>query len=237
MATTGIRDAVHRFRTSTHPVVSLLRDLLWVFLVVGGIALLLFAVSGTWPAVVTVESESMVPHMNVGDLVFVVSADRFGPLTSWEEGMSNGYQTFGDYGNVIIYRPNGDTAIHPIIHRAMYWVESGEVVPVTIEVNGYHFERNFTAPHAGFITKGDHNPNIDQVGAIQGIGPIEPVEREWIVGKALFAIPLLGYPALYLPYFAALIIIFLVLHELYLSSREKKEKAAKEKRTGKKSRR
>jgi signal peptidase len=237
MGPARIRDAVHRFRTSNHPVISLLRDLLWVFLVVGGIALVLFAVSGTWPAVVTVESESMVPHMNVGDLVFVVEEDRFGPLTSWEEGAASGFQSFGDYGNVIIYRPNGNDSIHPIIHRAMFWVEGGEVVPVTIQVDNYHFDRNFTSPNQGYITKGDHNPNIDQVGAIQGLGQIEPVEKDWIVGKALFAIPFLGYPALYLPQFAALIIALLILHELYLSSREKKEKAGREKRPGKKARR
>jgi signal peptidase len=234
MDPSGIREKVHQFNTSTNSFVALLRDLLWVFLVVGGIALILFAVSGTWPAVVTVESESMVPHMNVGDLVFVVEKDRFGPLTSWVEGQASGFQTFGDYGNVIIYRPNGNTAIHPIIHRAMFWVEEGEIIPVTIQVDSYQFDRNLTVPHAGYITKGDHNPNIDQVGAIQGIGQIEPVERDWIVGKALFSIPYLGYPALYLPQFAALIIVLLILHELYLSSREKKERAGKDKKSGKK---
>ena len=61
---------------------SILREFLWVIIVVGAIAALLFAVSGTWPAVVTIESESMVPHMNVGDLVFVVSADRFRGICS-----------------------------------------------------------------------------------------------------------------------------------------------------------
>jgi signal peptidase len=237
MGPTQVRDAISRFRNSTDPVISLLRDLLWVFLVVGGIALSLFVISGTWPAVVTVESESMVPHMNVGDLVFVVEKDRFGPLTSWEEGNASGFQSFGDYGNVVIYHPNGNTSIHPIIHRAMFWVEAGEVVPVIIHVDSSRFDRNITVPHEGYITKGDHNPNIDQVGAIQGIGQIEPVQKDWIVGKALFAIPFLGYPALYLPEFAGLIILLLILHELYLSSREKKKKAAREKSPRKKSRR
>jgi signal peptidase I, archaeal type len=237
MGLSGIRDAIRQFRTSDHPVTSLLRDLLWVVLVVGGIALALFTIAGTWPAVVTVESESMVPHMNVGDLVLVVEEDRFGPLTSWEEGSTSGFQSFGDYGNVIIYRPNGDSSIHPIIHRAMFWVEAGQVVPVTIQVNGNQYERDYTVPHEGYITKGDHNPNIDQVGAIQGVGQIEPVERDWIVGKALFAIPYLGYPALYLPQFAALIIILLILHEIYLSSKERKEKSSREKKPGKKGRR
>ncbi|HOS67931.1 MAG TPA: S26 family signal peptidase, partial [Methanoculleus sp.] len=57
------------FRESDNRVVSLARDLLWVVVVVGGIALALYLFAGTWPAVVTIESESMVPHMNVGDLV------------------------------------------------------------------------------------------------------------------------------------------------------------------------
>ncbi|HOI14555.1 MAG TPA: S26 family signal peptidase, partial [Methanoculleus sp.] len=52
------------FRESDHPVISLARDLLWVVAVVGGIALLLYLFAGTWPAVVTIESESMVPNMN-----------------------------------------------------------------------------------------------------------------------------------------------------------------------------
>ncbi|MDD1675773.1 MAG: S26 family signal peptidase [Methanomicrobiales archaeon] len=231
------RDPISRFRTSTHPVVSLLRDLLWVLVVVGGIALTLFAVSGTWPAVVTVESESMVPHMNVGDLVFVVEENRFGPLMSREEGVTTRFQSFGDYGDVIIYQPNGNTAIHPIIHRAMLWTDEGEVIPVIIYVDNTQYERNFTAPHEGYLTKGDHNPNIDQVGAIQGIGQIEPVKREWIVGKALFAIPLLGYPALHLPEFAAVIILLLILHELYLSSKDKRGKGKSGKETKKKGRR
>ncbi|MDN5341082.1 MAG: signal peptidase, partial [Euryarchaeota archaeon] len=78
--------AIRAFRESDRPVVSLARDLLWVAAVVGGIALALFLFSGTWPAVVTIESESMVPNMNVGDLVLVVDEDRFGPLTTWAEG-------------------------------------------------------------------------------------------------------------------------------------------------------
>ena len=85
-----------KFKNSDNKVISLLREFLWVVIVVGSIAALLFAVSGTWPAVVTIESESMVPHMNVGDLVFVVQEDRFGPLQSWTEGKEIGiYQIRG----------------------------------------------------------------------------------------------------------------------------------------------
>jgi len=49
----------------------------------------------------------MDPHMKIGDLVFVVSADRFGELQSWTDGKVSGYQKFGEPGDVVIYRPNG----------------------------------------------------------------------------------------------------------------------------------
>ncbi len=81
-----IRTLVSQFRTSDHWAVSLARDLLWIVAVVGGIALALFLICGTWPAVVTIESQSMVPHMNVGDLVIVVQKDRYGSFETWVEG-------------------------------------------------------------------------------------------------------------------------------------------------------
>ena len=98
---------IETFRKSEDPKIAFAREILWVVAVVAGIALVLFLASGTWPAVVTIESESMVPHMNVGDLVFVVSADRYGELQTWETGRNTGYQKFGDYGDVLIYSPNG----------------------------------------------------------------------------------------------------------------------------------
>lgn len=188
--------------------ISLLRDILWVVVVVGGIALFLFLVSGTWPAVVAVESESMIPNMQVGDLVFVVQKDRFGNLTTWEEGEETGYARFATqpdihgqmpYGDVIIYHPNGAEGVHPIIHRVIRWVEG--------------------SPHPGYITKGDNNKVADQETIYPGIGRIEPVKEEWIVGKAWFAIPLVGYLPLHIVEFAVIILILMVVHELYLRSR------------------
>lgn len=189
------------------------RDVAWILLVVGSIALLLFIFSGTWPAVVAVESESMVPNMNIGDLVFVVAPDRYGELQTWNESLSTGYGRFNEYpdlygnevyGDVIIYRPNGVDSVHPIIHRAVEWYDDGT--------------------YSGYLTKGDNNQNIDQAGGIQGIGQIMPVKQEWVVGKALFSIPFIGYIPLHIFEFAILIIILMVIHELYLGSREKKKK-------------
>jgi len=205
------------FRESDNRVVSLARDLLWVVVVVGGIALALYLFAGTWPAVVTIESESMVPHMNVGDLVLVVDEDRFGGLTTWVEGQQTGYSSFGDYGDVIVYRPNGADSVHPIIHRAMTYVDTAAV-----EESG--LAQFYADPHGGYITKGDNNPYIDQGNLrIAGIGMIEPVRKEWIVGKALVAVPLVGYLPLHLAEFAVIVIVIILIHDLILARRKGKE--------------
>lgn len=204
---------INKFLKSEEPAFSLARDIAWIIAVVGSVALVLFLFSGTWPAVVAVESESMVPNMNIGDLVFVVSADRYGELQTWNESLSTGYGRFNEYpdlqgnqvyGDVIIYRPNGVDSVNPIIHRAVEWYDDGT--------------------YAGYITKGDNNPYPDQMGGISGIGQIMPVEKEWVIGKALFSIPLIGYIPLHILEFAILIIILMFVHELYLNSREKKKK-------------
>ncbi len=214
----GIPTRVKRFLESDDPKAGWVKDALWIIGVVGGIALLLFLASGTWPAVVAVESESMVPNMNVGDLVFVAAADRYGSLTSWEEGEATGYVKFGDspdrqgkqvYGDVIIFRPNGDDSVHPIIHRAIAW-----------------YDENTTTP--GYITKGDNNPTIDQAAFYPGIGQIKPVQEEWIVGKALFKIPLVGYFPLHIVEFAVVIIILMVVWEWYSRRREAERAAGKD---------
>jgi signal peptidase len=205
-----VKGALAGFQTSDHPVVSFAREILWVVAVVGGIALLLLVVCGTWPAVVAVESESMLPNMQVNDLVFVVQKDRFGPLQTFETAGNTGYMKFGNYGDVIVYRPNGVTNIHPIIHRAMGHYDAT------------WFAENLRIPesHGGYLTLGDHNQAYDQQSSISGLGPIQPVEDDWIVGKALFSVPLLGYPTLHYPEFAAVVIVLLIIHELYVSRTE-----------------
>lgn len=208
---------VRAFRESDHPGVSLARDLLWVVTVVGGIALALYLFAGTWPAVVTIESESMVPNMNVGDLVLVVDEDRFGGLTTWVEGRWTGYQSFGDYGDVIIYRPNGADSVHPIIHRAMDYVDTA-----TVERSG--LRAYYEDLHGGYITKGDNNPYIDQGNLrIAGVGVVEPVKKEWIVGKALVAVPLIGYLPLHLAEFAVLVIVIIIVHDFVIMRWKGKE--------------
>jgi signal peptidase len=306
------RSILEQFRTSDHWAVSLARDLLWVIAVVGGIALALYLICGTWPAVVTIESGSMIPNMNIGDLVVVVQKDRFGELRTWDDGKISGYKKFGDYGDVVIYRPNGITDLwaqvgllpfsqqHPIIHRAITWIEAGEPVPTYINIyrgsitptgylplrvvgataggfqvlstgnatpaanytpgakdlvmrnvsggsyvlpanamvqgSGYVLETSTITTHGGYITKGDNNAASDQGSLSLGTtGTIEPVQKDWVVGKALFAIPIVGYLPLYIGPVIVIVIILMVLHDLYLNRKEREE-AETPKKKGRKQR-
>jgi len=209
----SLRGTLDSFLKSDDPVRGTIRDILWVVVVVGVIAAGLYLFSGTWPAVVAVESESMVPNMNVGDLIFVVEEDRFGDLQTWKDGVLTGYGKFNGmpdlqgrtvYGDVIIYKPNGDESVHPIIHRAVELYEGNT--------------------SSGYITKGDNNQIADQLSGISGIGHIMPVKKEWIVGKALFSVPFIGYAPLHIVEFAIILILIMVVHELYIRSDRRENK-------------
>lgn len=283
------RGLIDTIRTSENPGIAFAREILWVVAVVAGIALILYLASGTWPAVVTIESESMVPHMNVGDLVFVVDDDRYGELQTWETGHNNGYMKFGDYGDVLIFSPNGAEGsfipglgggVHPIIHRVMAKTEEGtgipvyyyfykgrdspdRYVPVTIEDNtwvldngmivariengiiipdrenvtpddGYIVTSDQVSKNGGYITKGDNNVRSDQGSYLsrEELGVIQPVRSEWVVGKALFAIPFLGYIPLNIIPVAIILIVAMILWEYYQrkKSRESGKKQARKRK-------
>lgn len=228
-----IRSLFAQFRTSDHWAVSLARDLLWVAGVVGGIALALFLICGTWPAVVTIESGSMIPNMNVGDLVVVVQKDRYGEFMTWENAKLANVTKFNGYGDVIIYKPNGLSSVHPIIHRTMVYATSTTQLT---EIRGHQLRTNFTAAHEGYITWGDHNPAPDQFVTYPVVGIPEPVREEWIVGKALFSVPLVGYLPLHIWEIVIVVVIIMALHELFLRSQEGgEEKGGGRDRPGKKS--
>ena len=156
-------------------VMNFLKDIVSTLIIVAVIIGLGIAITGTWPFMVAVESGSMVPHMYRGDVVLLVSPERTNIIT-WEEGKKIGYKSFGNYGDVIVYYPNGNKGTTPIIHRAMFWIEKGQLMP-----NGE------PAPNSGYITKGDHNAIFDQPYLSK------PVKKEWIVGVAKFRIPFIGY--------------------------------------------
>ncbi|SFL39965.1 signal peptidase, endoplasmic reticulum-type [Halogranum rubrum] len=191
---------VTRFRTAQSGPLLFIREMLTSVLAVVAIGLLLFAISGVWPPMVAVESGSMEPHMEKGDLIFITEPGRFAPDSAYEDtgvvtyqaAQETDYRTFGSYGSVIIY-DNPDSFGPPIIHRARFWVDEGEnwydeANPDYVGAENCQQLRYCPAPHAGFITKGDNNAEYDQAN---GIAP--PVRAEWVQGIARIRIPYLGW--------------------------------------------
>ena len=190
----------YRFRHDNEGALMWIREMLSSVAIVLVIGLILFGVSGVWPPMVAVESGSMEPNMEVGDLVFVTEPGRLAPdaanndvgVVTYEDGRAADYRTFGSYGSVVIYRPPGRTA-SPIIHRAMFRVEEGENWYDRAD-GEYHSAagcaelRHCPAPHDGFITLGDNNGAYDQAN---GLAP--PIRAEWVTGVARVRVPYLGY--------------------------------------------
>jgi signal peptidase len=191
---------IRRIATATGGPLLVIRETTLSVGAVVAVGLLLFAISGVWPPMVAVESGSMDPHMQKGDLVFITDTDRFAPdaavndtgVVTHETGSEVGYRKFGGYGSVVVYDDPGSGG-PPVIHRAQFWVDAGEnwydrADPDHISADSCESLPNCPAPHAGFVTKGDANGQYDQVNGIS-----EPVKPEWIVGTARVRIPYLGW--------------------------------------------
>ncbi|QFU82159.1 S24/S26 family peptidase [Natronorubrum aibiense] len=184
--------------------VVLARDIASSVAIVAVIGLLLFGVSGIWPPLVAVESGSMEPNMQRGDLIFVVDDDRFAGddpvdgtgVVTLEAGQSSGHEKFGKAGDVIVFQPNGDARQTPVIHRAHFWVEEDENWVDTKADEDIIGDatcadvRNCPANHDGFITKGDANSGYDQY---RGGARTDVVKTEWVTGKAMIRVPWLGH--------------------------------------------
>jgi signal peptidase len=94
-----------------------------ILLVVG-----LWAYTQNWPPIYVVESSSMqhgsddhLGLINTGDLVLAQKIDP-SSITTYVVGLQTGYATYGEYGDVMLYHPNGDTGVTPIIHRAIIYL-------------------------------------------------------------------------------------------------------------------
>ncbi len=181
-----IKNKIKEFNESENFWVGLLRDFLFVISVVVIFASLSKIALGLWTPMIAVESGSMIPHIQIGDIVFIEGVDR-AEIITYQEGKKIDYKSFNDYGDVILYKPYGREGVTPVIHRAMYYVEKGE----QMWANGP------PAPYAGYITKGDNNktnPAFDQQGSISYM---QPVKKEWVIGVARFyRVPVLGYVSL-----------------------------------------
>lgn len=180
---------------------SFFKDILWGVGIVIVLVAMLFLISGVWPPFVAVESGSMEPHIDEGDLIFLVETDRFfsltgsdtGGLITHEEGQALDHVAFGKAGHVVVFQADGQPGT-PIIHRLHFWVEAGENwydradQEYIRDYDDCDELPNCPAPHEGYITKGDYNTAYDQVS-----GQSTVVKQEWIESRALVRIPWLGH--------------------------------------------
>ncbi|MGM0371756.1 MAG: S26 family signal peptidase [Halobacteriota archaeon] len=198
------RAALTWLGTTDHSTVQFLREIVVSLLIVIAVGFILFAISGVWPPLVAVESDSMEPHLQKGDLVLVMDENRFEPefavgdtgVVTAEVGAENDYHRFGGPGDVIVYRPSGSAAATPIIHRAHLYVDDREnwydrADPDVIDANSCEDLAACPAPHAGFITKGDNPVTNDYYDQTRGISTV--VEPEWVKGRAVVRIPWVGW--------------------------------------------
>jgi signal peptidase len=88
----------------------------------------LFAYTQNWPPVYVVESDSMqhgsndvLGLINTGDLVLAQKTST-SSIVPYFAGMQTGYSTYGEYGDVILYHPNGQAGT-PVIHRALLYLD------------------------------------------------------------------------------------------------------------------
>ena len=117
------------------------KDIVLAFVIVAVIMMSLYAYCGIWPPMVVVESGSMehppepgvleshIGVIDTGDMVFVKEIGGKEDLVTYVQGEAVDHSTYGAYGDVIIYRPNGlenrvdGTPVIPIIHRLVLWLE------------------------------------------------------------------------------------------------------------------
>lgn len=110
---------------------SWIKPLAVALIVVGLILAGLFLYTGNWPPMVVVESGSMqhsstyayLGDLNIGDIVLVKKISSASQVSTFVDGASTGVSSYGEFGNVIVYRPYGSHAVTPIIHRAILYLQ------------------------------------------------------------------------------------------------------------------
>lgn len=135
---------------------------------------------GAFVPLAIVASESMVPHIDKGDVIFYTDISRIDRIGTYDK---RDPMSFEDYGDVILYKPFGQEGVTPYVHRAMYYVNLGDEM----------WPGGPKAPYAGYITKGDNPGTNSRYDQQLDISKGTPIKREWIVGIAKFRIPYIGY--------------------------------------------
>ena len=213
-----------RFLHSEDSKVSIARDVIFALLFVFIILISLWAYTGQWfnaQPMVAVESNSMmhldepfgrIGTIDSGDMVLLVKIEgkedivpRGNDFKGARAEQNPDNYHYGDYGDVIVYRPYGNPEETQIIHRAICWVEYNEVYN-TYTVEDYDIYNQTTInipevglynyrsdnPHSGYITKGDNVTTNKEADQTSSSICDEPIKLEWISGKARGELPWIG---------------------------------------------
>jgi len=210
-------------------VLMFLRDAGVAAAIVASILVAMFAYTGQWPPLVVVESDSMMHNddnlsrvgvIDTGDMVLVKKVDGLDDIVTYAEGFVNGHRSYGDYGDVVIYKVEGSDARTPIIHRAMIYLE------VNQDGASYRCDALRYLPSEKWYSSGvndtwDHLTGVLVIREVDYMGrslvvdishfnrPLRsgyimkgdhnsmidsscPVRLEWVVGKARGEIPWFG---------------------------------------------
>jgi len=90
----------------------------------------LYTYTGNWPPLVVVQSGSMqhsdsrsyLGAIDTGDLVLVKSLGNDDRIVPYVEGKQTDHRTYGSWGDVIVFKPNGDEDRTAIIHRCVVFL-------------------------------------------------------------------------------------------------------------------
>jgi signal peptidase len=147
-----------------------------------------------------------------GDLVFVRRVGGIDEVATKAEGKGRSY---GDVGDVVVYRRDGSSAVTPVIHRALFYLtvnpdgtysvpglgidhatklDQPALTRLTSCPLGPPVGRTWTPADSGFITRGDNNSAADQCGNASISGP---ARLSWLLGKARGELPWVGLVKLF----------------------------------------
>ncbi|HDP96865.1 MAG TPA: S26 family signal peptidase, partial [Euryarchaeota archaeon] len=109
-------------------------DIVVAVAIVASILIGMFIYTGIWPPLVVVESKSMqhsadessIGTIDTGDLVLIKKVSDKSDITTYLEGKAKSYRSYGDFGDVIVYKRGGSDERTPIIHRAVIYLTANE---------------------------------------------------------------------------------------------------------------
>lgn len=204
------------------------RDVLVSLIILGIILGSLYAFSGRWPPMVVIESgsmmhseESKIGVIDPGDIVVVQESDKE-DITTYVEGKATNYRRYGQYGDVIIFEPDGDERETPIIHRPVLYLEENNSAFDIPSLQNLEFGAEWNTSEGDEIYLGfegtiilyDHGhkdndleidlselnqggyitkgDNNDEIDQTSTRQLSPPVKEEWIKGRARGELPWFG---------------------------------------------